>query len=98
MTPIPGKLYRTITELPTWQFSAAFSSSFADRDDDTCWNIKQIVGSGVVVMLVRTLPRYDLGDDSPGCIYELVGQNGVLMRAYLSDIRNHKMFFEEVKP
>jgi hypothetical protein len=95
MTPIPGKLYKTITRVGTWQLGSS-NSVYTDRDDDRSWTFKQSVEPGVVLMLVRTLPRYNLDDDSPGCIHELVDQNGVFLRVYLNDAINYGYYFEPV--
>jgi hypothetical protein len=93
MALVPGKLYKTIKRVATWQFD-----THGVRDDDINWSIRQIVDPDQVMMLVRTLVKeQDRVQYTHSVILELVAQDGVMCRAYLADEAHYTDFFEKVE-
>lgn len=92
MALVPGKLYKTIDRFAVWQYEPFLARS---RDDDTQWSVRQIVDPDHVMMFVRSLAREQ---GTRRVILELVDQDGVMCRTYLTNEVNFTDFFEEVEP
>lgn len=90
MVLVPGKLYKTITRVATWQFGTQ-----GVREDDINWSIRRVVDPDQVLMLVRSGAKREYG--AKQVILELVNQDGVMCRAYLGHESHYIDFFKEVE-